>query len=84
MKLKTYLRFENMYHNGELFNASNFDVYWSADNTTCVSVGEKYVVFGITEKILIMMVTQLWLYIKEICMKVLCMRKTILGVMVVC
>lgn len=41
MKLKTYLRFENMYHNGELF-------------------------------------------IKEICMKVLCMRKTIFGVMVVC
>lgn len=50
MKLKTYLHFENMYHNGELFNASNFDVYWSADNTTYVSVGEKYVVFGITEE----------------------------------
>lgn len=50
IKLKTYLRFENMYHNGELFNASNFDVYWNADNTTYVCVGEKYVVFGITEE----------------------------------
>jgi len=50
IKLKTYLRFENMYHNGELFNASNFDVYWSADNTTYVSVGEKYVVFGINDQ----------------------------------
>lgn len=50
MKLKTYLRFENMYHSGELFNASNFDVHWSADNTTYVSVGEEYVVFGINDK----------------------------------
>lgn len=50
IKVKIYLRFENMYHSGELFNASNFDVYWSADNTTYVSVGEEYVVFGINDK----------------------------------
>jgi hypothetical protein len=49
VKLKTYLKFDNMYHSGELFNTSNFDVYWSADNTTYVSVGEDYVVFGITD-----------------------------------
>lgn len=33
-----------MFYTGELFNTSNFDVYWSADNTTYVSVGEEYVI----------------------------------------
>ena len=50
IKLKTYLRFEGMYRNGELFNSCKYDVYWSADSTTYVSVGEKHVVFGITEE----------------------------------
>lgn len=50
IKLKTYLRFESMYRTGELFNSCKYDVYWSADSTTYVSVGEKYVVFGITEE----------------------------------
>lgn len=49
VKLKTYLKFDTMYHNGELFNTSNFYVYWSADNTAYVCVGAKYIIFCITD-----------------------------------
>lgn len=49
-KRMAYVKFESMYRTGELFNSCKYDVYWSADSTTYVSVGEKYVVFGITEE----------------------------------
>lgn len=49
-KRMAYVKFESMYRTGELFNSCKYDVYWSAYSTTYVSVGEKYVVFGITEE----------------------------------
>mgnify|MGYP001008926986 CR=1 FL=1 len=49
-KKHTYLKFENMYRTGELFNIYDFDVHWGSDSTTYVCVGEEYVIFGITEE----------------------------------
>lgn len=36
-------------YNDVVLPTTNFDVYWSADNTMYVSVGEEYVIFGITD-----------------------------------